>query len=203
MSQIPFIPDFGSFGPFGYVVLFALSLVFSASLFLPVPVFAVVVAAASVLDPLLVGIIAGIASAIGELSGYFVGVAGETALKKKGKTGGFYQSSKDVFRKWGFWGIVFVTISPITLIDVMGIVAGALRYGWKRFLLAAIVGKIPRYVIIAYTGKIAIEASWEMASSHVEIAIGAGIIVALVAIYFWKFRKPVSKDSIRSSKQRT
>jgi len=138
-------------GPFGYLILFALVAALSAVLFLPVPVFAVVVAAASVLDPLTVGIVAGVASAIGELSGYFLGVASEHALKKK--EGKIYSESRDVFKKWGFIGIVAVTLSPITLIDVMGLVAGALRYGWKKFLLAAVIGKIPRYVVVALLGR--------------------------------------------------
>jgi membrane protein YqaA with SNARE-associated domain len=139
--------------PFGYVVLFCLVLVLSASLFLPLPVFAIVVAAAGVLDPFWVGIVAGVASAIGELSGYFIGVGSEKILDKKDKEGKRYEKAVVIFKKYGFWGIVAAAIFPITPIDFIGLIAGALRYGWKKFLLAAIIGKIPRYMLVAYMGK--------------------------------------------------
>lgn len=154
MDPSSLIPDFGSLGgPAAYGTLFILTLGLSAVLFLPVPVVSIVIAAAAVLDPFWVGVVAGVASAIGELSGYFVGVASERALEKKGKEGSIYKRTKEIFEKYGFVGIVAVTISPITLIDIMGIIAGTLRYGWKKFLLAAAIGKIPRYIIVAYLGK--------------------------------------------------
>lgn len=140
-------------GPLGYAVLFAVVLGLSAVLFLPVPVVAVVIAAASVLDPFWVGVVAGVASAIGELSGYFIGAGSERLLDKKGKEGDRYERLKELFQRYGFWGIVAATVFPLTPIDFVGLIAGALRYGWKRFLLAAVVGKIPRYMIVAYAGK--------------------------------------------------
>ncbi|MBN2517817.1 MAG: VTT domain-containing protein [Candidatus Altiarchaeota archaeon] len=143
----------GLSGPFGYVALFFLVLVLSAALILPVPVFAVVLAAAQVLDPLPVGIIAGIASAIGELSGYFVGIGSEKVLEKKGKTDDLYRKAKELFEKYGFFGIVIATLFPLTLIDYVGVIAGVLNYGWKKFFLATLIGKIPRYIFVAYLGK--------------------------------------------------
>lgn len=175
----------GLSGPFGYVILFLLVLGLSAVLFLPVPVFTVVIAASSVLDPFWVGLVAGIGSAIGELSGYFAGVIGEHALEKK--EGPFYKQSKEMFKKYGFWGIVAVTISPITLIDLMGIIAGALRYGWKKFLLAALIGKIPRYMIVAYAGKKAMDRSFAFINDN-PVWSAVAILAALAAIGLYYFR---------------
>jgi len=186
----------GLSGPFGYVVLFFLVLALSASLFLPVPVFAVIVAAASVLDPFWVGVIAGIGSAIGELSGYFIGVGGEKVLERKEKEGAIYKKSKEVFKKYGFWGIVAVTIFPLTLIDFMGLIAGALRYGWKKFLLAAIIGKIPRYLIVAYAGKKAIDSSVGFATDN-PIPSLVAVLVAIAAFDFWYF---LQKRKVNASK---
>jgi len=144
-------------GPTGYLVLFGMTLVLSASLFLPVPVFAVAVAASQVMDPLLVGIICGVASSIGELSGYLVGLGGEKVLEKEKKEGKLYDRAKRLFEKYGFFGISISAFFPITPIDFVGILAGTLKYGWKRFLLATLVGKIPRYLLVAYVGKAFIE----------------------------------------------
>lgn len=184
-------------GPFGYVVLFFLVLALSASLFLPVPVFAVVVAAASVLDPLWVGIIAGIASAIGELSGYFIGAGSERILEKKGKEGDFYRRVSKAFKKYGFWGIVGATIFPLTLIDFVGLVAGALRYGWRKFLLATLIGKIPRYLIIAYAGKSVIDNSVAIFIENPRVAlVGILVSIGIIGLYIiWQKRGQLTKVS--------
>ena len=178
-------------GPFGYVILFFLVLALSAVLFLPVPVFLVVSAAASVLDPLWVGIIAGVASAIGELSGYFIGAGGEKALKKRGKEGYFYEQSKKLFKKYGFWGIAGAAIFPITPIDLVGLIAGTLRYGWKKFLAAAIIGKVPRYLIVAYAGGAAISKSYSTISENPiwSAVVMLSVICFISFYYFWVERK--------------
>lgn len=143
----------GMAGPLAYLVLFLVVLVMSASLFLPLPVFGIVIAAAiSLQDPLGVGIVAGVASAIGELSGYLIGIGGHKILESKHREGRLYKKSQQLFEKYGFFGIVVAALFPFTPIDFVGIVAGTLRYGWKKFLLATLIGKIPRYILIAYTG---------------------------------------------------
>ncbi len=132
--------------------MFFSTLVLSASLFFPIPVVVVVITASRVLDPLLVGIIAGLGSSIGELSGYFIGLGGEKLLKKEGKEGRKYNRFQRLFDKYGFWAIALSAVFPVSFIDVTGLMAGAAQYGWKKFLLATITGKIPRYLIVAYVG---------------------------------------------------
>lgn len=205
MDPFSLIPYFGSLGgPAAYGTLFVLVLGLSAVLFLPVPVFAIVVAAASVLDPFWVGVVAGIASAIGELSGYFIGAGSEKVLKKKGKEGLFYKRSGELFKRYGFWGIAAAAIFPITPIDFVGIIAGTLRYGWKKFVIAAAVGKIPRYMIVAYAGRVAINESWAAASENPVWALA--VILTIVALidfyYFWFKRHSASRPAPDGRKQK-
>ena len=143
-------------GPLGYFVLFFFVLVMSAVIFLPIPVTAFVIVAAGILDPLIVGVVAGIASSFGELSAYLLGYGSEKVLKKEGKEGKKYEKIRKFFDKYGFVGIVIAAFLPITPIDFFGIIAGSVRYGWKRFLIATMLGKRPRYIIIAYLGNAAI-----------------------------------------------
>jgi membrane protein YqaA with SNARE-associated domain len=183
-------------GPFGYAVLFFLVMGLSAVLFLPVPVVLIVTTAAQILDPFWVGVIAGVASAIGELSGYFAGVVGEKALKSH--EGKIYEDSKKTFQKWGFWGIVLVTISPVTLIDVMGLMAGALRYGWKKFLLAAMIGKVPRYLIVAYAGKTAVDQSLAFVEDNPLFSVLVVLaVVAALGAYYARERQKFKKNGIK------
>ncbi|MCX6799352.1 MAG: hypothetical protein NTW59_04650, partial [Candidatus Diapherotrites archaeon] len=79
------------FSEFGLLGLFFFSIIGNATIFLPVPVDIVVLIisplAANPLMALLIGIVSGVGAAIGELSGYFIGVLGikgyEKATKKE------------------------------------------------------------------------------------------------------------------------
>ena len=70
-------------GDWGYLGLFFISMVSSASIILPVPYFAFVFAAGAVLNPLLVGVVAGAGAAIGEMTGYVIGIGGKHVIQKK------------------------------------------------------------------------------------------------------------------------
>ena len=59
----------------GYVSVFLVSLVSSATIFLPLPGFVLVIASAPYLNPVLLGIAAGLGSGLGEFSGYLAGFA--------------------------------------------------------------------------------------------------------------------------------
>ncbi len=61
------------FGRWGYVGAFVISLIASATIVLPAPGIAVVIAMSAALNPYALGIVAGLGSAVGELSGYAAG----------------------------------------------------------------------------------------------------------------------------------
>jgi len=65
-----------SFGRWGYLSVFAISLLSSATVLIPAPGLAVVFAMGRALDPVTLGIVAGIGSGLGELSGYIAGASG-------------------------------------------------------------------------------------------------------------------------------
>jgi len=45
---------------------------------------------------------------------------------------------------------------PNPVFDVVGIVAGGLKYDWRKFLLAAVLGNIVKAMYVAYAGKVAL-----------------------------------------------
>ena len=69
----------------GYIGIFLISLVGSASIVFPIPAFAVIFVFGGILNPFLVGLIAGIGCAIGELTGYLLGLGGHKVIKKRNK----------------------------------------------------------------------------------------------------------------------
>jgi len=126
--------------PVGLITLFVCSALSSATLILPVPGMALTVMAATVADPLLVGIFAGAGQAVGELTGYAAGATG-TALAPERLTG----SRLAVWmRRYGGPTIFVLALVPNPVFDVAGVLAGALRMPLVRYLAAAGCGKILR-----------------------------------------------------------
>lgn len=144
-----FVPDFSGIG--GWVSFFFVILLFSAT---PFPFFAteaIVIAAGAMADPLLVGLIAGIAGAIGELSTYFIGLGGEKVIGKKNKEGKRYKKAEELFQKYGFGAVIIFAFTPLPM-DLLGLIAGGLHYNLKKFFIGTLIGKIPRNILLAYVG---------------------------------------------------
>ncbi len=148
----------GLVGAFGYLGVFLGSLIGSASIFLPVPSFLFVFLAGKLLDPFLVGVIAGFGSAIGELTAYGVGFGIMYGKKKASKRRKKKADSKWASRisKWfrGRYGFVLIVIFAATPLpdDVVGLYCGAIKYGIKKFFIATLIGKIVLCLALAYAG---------------------------------------------------
>ena len=140
--------ELGTYGLLAYPILFVVQALMAATLFLPAPGLAFVVAAGTVLDPLWVGIVAGIGSATGELTGYFLGYYGRRAVPTD--TSRLWRLTEHGFRRWGFIALIALAFIPNPAFDALGILAGSLRYPLGRFWLSTAAGKILKFLWIAY-----------------------------------------------------
>jgi membrane protein YqaA with SNARE-associated domain len=148
------IPDIS--GPGGWGSFFFLVLITSAT---PLPIFATeaIVAGAGVLaNPIIVGMVAGVAGAIGELSTYFIGLGGERIISKKKKEGRRYKHAEKWFKRYGFGAVVVFALTPLPM-DLLGLIAGGLHYNLKKFLVGTLLGKIPRFILVAYAGAVGMQ----------------------------------------------
>jgi len=132
--------------PEGLLALFVINVVSSATLILPLPGLALTPLAATVADPLLVGLIAGTGQTIGELTGYLAGYSGRKALGMDART----QRMTVVMRRWGAPILFLLALVPNPFFDVAGIIAGATRMPLRLYLLAAGSGKILKNIALAY-----------------------------------------------------
>jgi membrane protein YqaA with SNARE-associated domain len=139
-------------GVYGYPAVFLVSLVTNAAFLLPAPGIALVFAAGGVLDPVAVGIIAGLGAALGELTGYLVGLSGQTVFEDRP----LYWRIEKWMRKSGTLAIFILAAIPNPIFDVGGLIAGVLRMPVWRFILGAWLGKSLRFVMLAYFGALTI-----------------------------------------------
>ncbi len=137
------------FAIYGYPGIFLISLIGNATIILPVPSFAVVFAVGGALNPVAVGIIAGLGATLGETTGYLAGIGGRTVIEKRA----FYNRLEGWMRKRGVLVIFLLAAIPNPAFDVGGMVAGALRMPIWHFYLAAWAGKSVRFTLLAMSGQ--------------------------------------------------
>jgi membrane protein YqaA with SNARE-associated domain len=141
----------------GYPGIFLLMALGSASVFLPTPGFAAVIAAGAVASPVLVGVAAGLGSATGELAGYAAGRAGSDLLGplRARRLGRWLTLA---LTRHGVAAIVVLAFLPNPAFDAVGLLAGALGYPVRPFWLACALGKAARFVLLASLGDAALAA---------------------------------------------
>lgn len=139
-----------NFPVYGYPAVFLISLIGNATIILPTPSMAVVFGIGGALNPLAVGIVAGLGSALGELTGYLAGVGGRAIIENRD----LYDRLEKWMRKGGVLVIFILAVIPNPAFDVGGMVAGASGMPVWHFLLAAWAGKSLRLTILALGGQL-------------------------------------------------
>lgn len=136
-------------GVYGYWGVFLISLLGNATVIFPAPSFAIVFVIGGTLQPLSVGIAAGIGAAIGEMTGYLAGVGGRAVFEDRQ----LYQRLAGWMYEHGMLAVFILAVIPNPVFDVGGMVAGALKMPAWKFLLAAALGKSVRFYILALSGR--------------------------------------------------
>ena len=111
----------------------------------PVPGIAAVCAASPDelrLNVVALGLIAGLASTIGELTGYFAGYTGQTLVQKNR----YYNRIRNLMINQGSVALFTLSVIPNPIFDVAGIAAGSLGYPLRKFLLWVLLGKIIKFI---------------------------------------------------------
>jgi membrane protein YqaA with SNARE-associated domain len=148
-----FSKEITSLGDLGYLGAFLIALFSSATIIFPAPGWAVIAAMSVSFDPVLLGIAAGLGSAIGELSGFIAGDGVRDILSSRIKES---KQIEEIVRKYGVFAIGFFAFVPNPLFDIAGVIAGGLKIDWWKFLIACAVGRILRYVLLAMAGQFTI-----------------------------------------------
>jgi membrane protein YqaA with SNARE-associated domain len=145
---VAFRDELARFENYGYAGVFLISLLGNATVILPAPSLAVVFSMGGVLNPLFVGLVAGVGEALGELTGYLAGYGGRAVIEDWQ----MYGRLKRWMQRHGSATILTLSAIPNPIFDLAGIAAGALRFPLERFLLSCWVGKTIKTIAFAYIG---------------------------------------------------
>jgi membrane protein DedA with SNARE-associated domain len=153
---VVFIPDIERFRPYGYWGVFLVSLLGNASIILPIPSLAVTFTMGALLSWPIVGLVAGIGEALGESTGYLAGLGGRAVIENRN----LYDRLHYWMERYGLLTIFVLSIIPNPFIDLAGIAAGALKYSYYKFLLAAWAGKTIKTLGFAWAGAHSVSWLW-------------------------------------------
>jgi membrane protein YqaA with SNARE-associated domain len=141
-----FVPiDWEKVGNWGYLGVFVVTFVATASFILPIPYLLIVARAGMFLNPLGVTLVAGLAGALGELTGYVIGASGRELIPQ----GKLYEKANHWMVTYGFWCVAFFAFVPNPVFDAIGFAAGVLKYPLWKFILACFLGKSLKFLLAA------------------------------------------------------
>lgn len=143
-----FRDSFAEMAAIGYPGVFMVSLLGNATIVLPAPSLALVFAMGAALSWPLVGLVAGVGEALGELTGYLAGFGGSAVVEDETIYGHLV---KWMERRGGITVFVLSMI-PNPFFDLAGIAAGMLRYPVWRFLIFCWLGKTIKTMAVAWAG---------------------------------------------------
>ena len=92
-----------------------------------------------------------IASVLGGIAGYFLGIWAHEWLESTIITGGYtdkFEQAKNLFKTWGVWAVLAAGFSPIPY-KLFTITAGLLSMAFLPFLIASAIGRGARFFLVA------------------------------------------------------
>ncbi|MCB1831437.1 MAG: DedA family protein [Gammaproteobacteria bacterium] len=124
-----------------------------------------------------------IASVIGGLFGYLIGVFAfelvEPVLHDAGYYAGYLQA-REWFSEWGFWAVFLAGFSPIPY-KVFTITAGAISMAVLPFILASLIGRGARFFLVAALMAWGGEKMEESLKQYIE-RIGWATVVLIIGV---------------------
>jgi len=137
---------------YGYVGIFLIS--FTEAFIQPIPPDVFIIGASYFgLNPIITAIVATVGTTLGGIFGYFLGyklghpifvkIFGEKHLKK----------GEEFFDKYGVYGVVLAGFSPLPY-KVIAWLAGIFEMDLTLFAIGTIVGRLPRFLAVAYFGNV-------------------------------------------------
>ncbi len=142
--------EFVQFSRYGYIGVFIVSFLAGVTVLVPVPSVFIVFTLGAVLNPVLVGLIAGAGEATGSMVVYLTGLSSARACHALDHT---------VMAKFRVWIKSRGALSVFAMSSVFNplffpftAIAGMMHFGWWRFFILCLAGKSLKNIIVAAAG---------------------------------------------------
>jgi membrane protein DedA with SNARE-associated domain len=140
----------------GYLGCFVISVLTNGTFILPGFGIVLTFTLGGVLNPAIVGAVAGIGEAIGAIGAYFTGYAGRGLLRDSNN--GLYLRFSNIVERHGSKAIFFVSAVLSPIFYPFAVCLGMLRFGWVRFFFATWAGRTVKSMALAYLGYFGLKA---------------------------------------------
>jgi len=134
----------------GYLGCFFVNVVTNGTFILPGFGIVITFTLGGVLNPAIVGAVAGIGEAIGATGAYFTGYAGRGLLRDSNSS--LYLRFSNIIDRHGSKAIFFTSAVLTPLFYPFAVFLGMVRFGWVRFFLVTWAGRTVKSMVIAYLG---------------------------------------------------
>ena len=142
-----YIYDIANWGYFG---CFVISVITNGTFILPGFGIVITFTLGGVLNPAIVGAVAGIGEAIGAIGAYFTGYAGKGLFRDSNSD--LYLRFCNIIDRHGSKAIFFVSAVLSPFFYPFAVCLGMLHFGWVRFFLATWAGRTVKSMALAYLG---------------------------------------------------
>lgn len=134
----------------GYFGCFFINVLANGTFILPGFGIVITFTLGGVLNPAIVGAVAGTGEAIGAIGAYFTGYAGRGLLRDSNS--GLYLRFSNIVDRHGSKAIFFVSSVLSPFFYPFAVFLGMVRFGWVRFFLATWAGRTVKSMALAYLG---------------------------------------------------
>jgi membrane protein DedA with SNARE-associated domain len=134
----------------GYIGCFIISVLTNGTFILPGVGIVITFTLGGVLNPAVVGAVAGIGEAIGAIGAYFTGYAGRGLVRDNNSS--LYLRLSNIIERHGSKAIFFVSAVLSPIFYPFAVFLGMLRFGWVRFFFATWAGRTVKSMALAYLG---------------------------------------------------
>lgn len=165
---------------YGYTGAFFISIFGNFTVFFPVPFVVTIYAFGATLNPLLLGLVCGIGSTIGEFSAYLIGRGGRRVIDEK--YGKRLETAKLLVQKYGMTIIFLFAVLPLPD-DLILIPLGMIKYSLKRAMVAMFLGKFIMCTAVAYAGRYSYSIIMDVFASSGWFGGVASTVLLVIVIY--------------------
>lgn len=138
----------GDVEAYGYLGVFIIAILGAAVIIVPVPHLPFIFIMGAILNPWLVGLMAGLGEPIGEIPAYMAGFSGRSSMQNRK----VYIKLREWMRRRGTIVLFLFSAIPNFFFDIVGAVAGAMHYPFWKYMLVVFAGKTVKGLLVAFAG---------------------------------------------------